>query len=487
MSRLIPLMCVAVAVGASSAQAQKSRVVVVPFTPGEGASEAATAKFHALVVDELKARDELVEVVAAPSQKATPAAATPEKPAQIVRRGPSAETLSALESGKKAFDELRFEDAVTNLRKGIEGMLGEPATADYESVTDAYVKLAASAFRMGEEKEAKAALLDFARFAPTYELSAGFPPVFQREFEKAKKRLEKQPRGSLSIDGPSGSTAFINGRDLGMVPIADEVVPSGTHYVKVEGPKGEKWGQAVNVTGSAVKVKASFGSIAERAPVVAQKSSTPETHITASLDTGAPARLTAYLKAANAEWALVGYVYKTSDSQLTAGTALFSVRRSQFSALTPVAFDTDVLTANTEAFKIGEEVGSRLMSFGAAANLPFNLAARPARAGTTTVARNDTPTNTNSDELDAVGPKSKKVVLTPKSEPQPEVKQQPRVVLDETPVDLGEKPPEAAKSGVPTWVWVVTGVAVAAGAGVGGYFGITALTKPVTGTVTATW
>ena len=35
--------------------------------------------------------------------------------------------------------------------------------------------------------------------------------------------------------------------------------------------------------------------------------------------------------------------------------------------------------------------------------------------------------------------------------------------------------------------WVVTGVAVAAGAGVGGYFGITALTKPVTGTVTATW
>jgi hypothetical protein len=36
-------------------------------------------------------------------------------------------------------------------------------------------------------------------------------------------------------------------------------------------------------------------------------------------------------------------------------------------------------------------------------------------------------------------------------------------------------------------VWVVTGVAVAAGAGVGGYFGITALTKPVTGTVTATW
>lgn len=456
---------------------------MVPFTPGEGASETATAKFHALVVDELRARGDLVEVVPAPSQKAAPPAPTPEKPAQVVKRGPSAETLAALESGKKAFDELRFEDAVTNLRKGIEGMLGDPATADYESVTDAYVKLAASAFRMGEEKEAKTALLDFARFAPTYELSAGFPPVFQREFEKAKKRLEKQPKGGISIDGPSGSTAFINGRDLGMVPISDEVVPSGTHYVKVEGPKGEKWGQAVNVTGGSVKVKASFGSAVERAPVVAQKPSIPETNIAASLDTGAPARLTSYLKAVNAEWALVGYVYKTSDSQLTAGTALFSLRRSQFSALTPVSFDTDVLTANTEAFKIGEELATRLMSFGTAASLPFNLAARPAKAGTTTVARKDAPTS-NTEDLDLAAPVSKKVALTPRAEPQPEVKQ---VVLDETPVDLAEKAPEAAKSGVPAWVWVVTGVAVAAGAGVGGYFGITALTKPVTGTVTATW
>jgi hypothetical protein len=40
---------------------------------------------------------------------------------------------------------------------------------------------------------------------------------------------------------------------------------------------------------------------------------------------------------------------------------------------------------------------------------------------------------------------------------------------------------------VPVWVWVVTGVVVAAGVGVGGYFGYTAITRPVSGTVTATW
>lgn len=476
MSRLIPLMCVAVAVGASSAHAQKPRVVVVPFAAGEGASETASSKFNALLLEELKSRGDVLELVAPPSTKPAP---PPEKPG-VVKRGPSAEAVAALEAGKKAFDDLRFEDAVASLKKGIEGMLVDPATADYEGVTEAYVKLAASQFRMGEEKDAKTALLDFARFAPNYELSAGFPPIFQREFDKAKKRLDKQPKGTVSIEGPSGATAFLNGRDLGMVPVLDEIVPSGTHYVKVEGTKGEKFGQTVNVTSAPVKVKASFGGPSERGPVVAAKAPLVDPAISASLDSGTQTRLTAYLKAVNADWALVGYVYKTSDSQLTAGTALFSVKKAAFGALSPVSFDTDVLTANTEAFKLGEEVAKRLTSFGSAASLPVALNTRPAKAGTTTVARNDTPTNTNPDELETSGPKSKKVVLVPRAT-------EPKVEEEQPPPDLGEKPPAEVKSGVPAWVWVVTGVAVAAGAGVGGYFGITALTKPVTGTVTATW
>ena len=64
MSRLIPLMCVAVVVGASWAQAQKPRVVVLPFAVGEGASETALSKFHVLLVDELKSRGDALELVA---------------------------------------------------------------------------------------------------------------------------------------------------------------------------------------------------------------------------------------------------------------------------------------------------------------------------------------------------------------------------------------------------------------------------------------
>lgn len=473
MSRLILLMCVACAVGASSAHAQKARVVVLPFVSGEGASETASSKFRGLLLEELRSRSDALELVAPPSVKPAPAPETP----GVVKRGPSPEAVAALEAGKKAFDDLRFEDAVNHLKRGITGMLSDPATADYESVTDAYVKLAAAAFRMGEEKAAKSALIEFARFAPNYELSAGFPPVFQREFNKAKKRLDKQPHGSVSIEGPPGSTAFLDGRDLGMVPVIDEIVPGGTHYVKVEGTKGEKFGQTVNVTGK-VKVKANFGGSSARAPVVAVKAAVVDPAISASLDSGTQSRLAAYLKAANADWALVGYVYKTSDSQLTIGTALYSGRKSQFAALSPLSFDTDVLTANTEAYKLGEEVVKRLNSFGSAASLPLNLATRPRTA--TVLAKNDTPTN-NTDELETAGPRSRKTVLVP---------QKKVVVEEQPPPDMGERPPEEIKpdkAGVPAWVWVVTGVAVAAGAGGGITYGVINATKPATGTVTATW
>ena len=141
-----------------------------------------------------------------------------------------------------------------------------------------------------------------------------------------------------------------------------------------------------------------------------------------------------------------------------------------------------MLTANTEAFKLSEEAVKRLTAFGNASQLPINLATRPRNA--TVIAKNDAANTSNPDDMELSGPKSKKVVLVPQPKVKPEEEVQPPVEISENPD--GNKPPEV-KSGVPAWVWIVTGVAVAAGAGVGGYFGISAATKPVTGTVTATW
>lgn len=483
MSRLNALMCaLVVAWSLSSHAADRPRLVVVPFAAGEGATESSASKFTSLVVEELKTRGDVVELAAPP---ATRAPAPAERPA-AAKRGPSAEALGALDAGRKAFEDLRFEDAVGSLKKGIAGMLADPATADYEAVTDAWVKLAAAAFRMGDEKEAKTGLTDLARFAPEYALPPGYPPVFLREFEKAKKRVAKLPKASVSIEGPAGATAFLDGRDLGMVPVLEENVPAGVHYVKVEGPKGERFGQAVETSGAAVKVLASFGGGEGRTPVVS-RGAVADPAVAATIDEGTQGRLSAYAKAANAEYALVGYVYKTSDSQLTAGAALFSAKKGAFAALAPVSFDPEVLTANTESFKLGDELTKRLTQFGASASLPLNLASRAARAGTSVAARTDTATG-SPDEVVVAAPRPTKVVLVPR-EPPPPV--DPVVTGPEVTTGGGEPMAPAVRPALKPWIVI----AVAAGAAVlaaGVTTGIMAATstgpfKPVTGTVTATW
>jgi hypothetical protein len=474
----LAFVCVSVASSAALA-GDRPKLVVLPFSAGEGAKEDAVSKFTGLVVDELKGRDGVDATLGVVTRAATPDRAAARS------KGPNPEAVSALTEGRKAFDELRFEDATSNLRRGIEGMLSDPATADFELISDSQVKLAAAWFRMSEEKEAKTALLDLARMNPTFNLPGGFPPVFVREFEKAKKRLDKQPRGQLSVEGPPGSTAFIDGRDLGMVPVVEEAVPAGIHYVRVDTGKGDRFGQQVEVKGAMTRVKAVFAgstsSTGERAVIA----TAANPNLGASIDDAGVARLLGYMKSQGADLALVGYVYRSSDTQLTAGTALFSVKKAGFATFAPVTFDTDVLTANTDAFKLVDEVMKRVSSFGDRASLPVQLG-KSGRA-TVVATRTDTPRVTRTDDLDPVTPTSRKVVLTP--EPQTRALDNPSTVVDiEKKPDEPLEPTPAVKSGgVPGWVWVVVGVGVAAGVGVGGYFGYTALTKPVTGTVTATW
>lgn len=457
---------------AAVASAEKPRLVVVPFSTGEGATDKAATRFSTLVSDELKTRTDAVDVVAPPVTKPAPEKSSGKK-------GPSAEALTALDTGRKAFDDLRFDEAIPALKKGIEAMLADPATADFEVVQDALVKVAAANFRNGEEKEAKSALLELARLAPGYALPAGYPPVFQREFEKAQKRLDKQPRGQIVIEGPSGSTAFLDGRDLGMVPATEENVTGGTHYVRVDGSRGEKFGQVIKVEAGTVKVKAAFGAPPDRAPV----NMVPNPNVTATVDEGMPMRLTAYCKAAGADFALIGIVYRISDTQLSAGTALFSARRSTFAQLTPVTFDVEVLTANTESFKLADELLKRTASLGTPVNPPISLVTK--KTQTVVVAKTETKVEPTGDDLTVAAPDRKtKVVLQPKDR----VLDKPANVVDvEDPQEPPPEPVPTVKAGVPTWVIVVVSGVLVAGAGVGTYFGVREATRPVTGTVTASW
>jgi len=468
--------------------ADKPKLVLVPFGTGEGATEAQSSKFTRLVGEELKNREE-IELMSAPAtraEKSAPAAAPAKK------SGAAAEATFALEAGKKALADLKFEEAMTQLKKGIEASLSDPASCDFPAVIDATISLAAAAFRAGDEKEAKQALQNLARLDPNYQLPAGYPPIFSREFDKAKKKVDKSSKGSINIDGPSGATAFVDGRDLGMVPVLEENLAAGVHYVKVEGTHGEKYGQTVDVKGGTAKVKAAFAGAPKEKEVAGGPVVEPT--IGSAIDSDTRSKVAAYTKAAGADFALLAYVYRTGDQQLTAGPALYSVKKNGFVALLPVAFDDAVLTATVEAFKIADGVQARISSFGGAAELPLSLVSKSAMR----VAVKSSGKGSGDENVEGVTAERKAVKGRPDAERTDlgptdgtvrQLEHKSNLVDDGNPPGDGENPPggEVKKGGVPTWVWIVAGAAVVAGAGVGGYFGYKEATKPVTGTVTATW
>src|SRR5437868_4138794 len=86
------------------------KLVVVPFTAGEGAPDVSAGRFTSQVTEELRSHDDALEVVGAPTVKAPPGGKTK----------PSPEATLALETGKKLLTALKFDEAAPALKKGIE-------------------------------------------------------------------------------------------------------------------------------------------------------------------------------------------------------------------------------------------------------------------------------------------------------------------------------------------------------------------------------
>jgi hypothetical protein len=460
-----------------AAASDAPRVTLAPLGADTGLEKPAT-KFGQLLADELKTREDDIRWAAFPKGTGAPAAAPKKEKASS-----SKEAAEALAQGQQLMDDLKFEDAVAALKKGIELAEAEPATADFRDVDYALVRMAAGYVRMGEEKKAQQALFQVARLNPDYQLPEGqFPPVFRHEFEKAQKRAEKSAKGTLSIDGPSGATAFLNGRDLGMLPVQQENVAVGMHYVRVEGAHGERFGQAVEVKASGAKVHAAFSGGAAAAAVVAV-----ELRVGSSLQPDTATRAAQVCKALDAEFLVVGYVSRAGERRLAIGSALYSARRQGFARLKRFEFDEDVVTANVEAFQLADEVVSRVKAFESPDPLPLSLSGEAP-----TVVAKATPTEVRRPSK----PPSDAVVtpLVPKEgeEGAPRVRalQHKSEIVDARGTgSTAEEPTEhktVSGGGVPWWVWVVAGAGVAAAAG-GGYFAYSQATRPVTGSAGFSW
>lgn len=418
---------VALPVGAAD---PRPRLLVAPVVGAEGVSEKSAARWSAVLQDALRGREEI----------------------ELAELGGAPEAVAV---GKKALEERRFERAVEALQEGVQRQLAEPASVDLAQLTDAYLALATALFRLGEEREAKEALQALVRLSPSLHLGAGHPPAFRRELERARARAQRRPKGALSIDGPRGARALVDGRSVGRVPVLLEGLGVGAHLVRVDGEHGERFGALVEVKPGLAKVRAIFAA----PPVV--------------LDEAELSRLAELTAAAGASHAVVAAIARGTGERWILGLALYSRERRGLFPMEPVSIEADDAVAGPRLRRQVDELLRRLGPWGPPATLPVQLLAR-ASAGAPEPAA--APTGPPADL--ATKP------ATMKLEPRPQAMAQPTPAAVAT--ASSSAPAAQAAPPPPAWVWVVAGVAAAAGLGVGGYLGYQAL-RPATGTVSASW
>lgn len=456
------LVALALCAGNLALAADLPRLVLLPVRGVEGVSDHTAARFNVLLLDELRARDADFRVLPTPAPMRAPSrtAASP----RVSRK----DAAQALAQGKKLLRNFQFKKAVSSLERGIELSLSDPGTADFEQVLEAYLGIAVSYFRIGREKQAQSALLAVVRLRPDYKLPLGYPPAFGRELERARTYSRQLANGTLTIDAPLGSSAWLNGRPLGKVPVSEEKVAVGTHYVRVEGPRGERFAQAVEVVGSSTRVQASFSTGSGASSGVPELSST--------LDADAVSRLDWLCKTTGADYVLVGALFPAGEGRLSVGAALFSAYRRGFQPMPAFSFDAQLVSASVKVLELVDRVAVTVRSFGVPAPLPVELlAARPAEPQAT-----------------ASGPQAggqggpPKLVLPP-----PRDESSNPVNVGAGPGPAGPAPAVGSGSGdvlaqVPWWVWAAGAGALAAAAG-GTAYGIYQSRQPATGTVMVRW
>ncbi len=465
----------------------RPKVLVVPLGVADDVPEGAGGKIAALLIEELKKREGVVLVASGSGggERASPRSdAGPRK---------VKEARALIDAGKKQTEELRFDDAAKTLKQAADLLTTPGIQVDLPTLSECYLAWAVAAFRADATRVAQDALTNLARLDPLLTLGDAYPPVFVREWDKAKRRLEKITRSSLVIEGPSGSTVFLDGKDLGMVPVTEEGLPLGWHHVRVEGPKKEQFAQLVEVRPVLGKVKAAFDG-SGTVPTAAM-----DPHVGATLDEAALARVTEAAAAAGAEMVVVGYVSRLNDAQLSVGVALVSARAKAAVSLGNSSIDADVLTANVEAYKLSGEIEKRAGFTGEGAKLPIVLSARKSALKPSVATKPvESDARTNEPARTALKPSAPPAPSSPTVTVNPPLAVKTRPLDAPTPVNVDptDKPvhepfnseSEIGTTGtMPTWVWVSLGVAAAAGAGIATGFAVAAALKPVTGTVVATW
>jgi tetratricopeptide (TPR) repeat protein len=144
--------------------------------------------------------------------------------------------IESLQKGTKLADGHKYKPAAEALEKGITQFLASFEGADdFKALSDAYVQLALSQLKLGNDDKAAKAVSDLVRLDPDRVLAAPeVPKELAHLHNKLRSDILGTSRGAIRVDStPAGARVTIDGRDFGETPILAQGAIPGDHFVRV--------------------------------------------------------------------------------------------------------------------------------------------------------------------------------------------------------------------------------------------------------------
>jgi len=376
--------------------------------------------------------------------------------------------------GQELLKKLSFKEAVGELEKAIDLYEKQHPYVEMSQLVDAYLDLAVAHYRLRQDEEGEKRLVQVVRLDPSRSLDAErYPPVFLRIFDGVARKVKGAPRVSIEVETPfPGSTIYLDGKVAGRAPMRINDVIRGAHFLKVV-PQGggEAWADRVDATTSDVKVTlASKPRAADPKPVQDLVAALGKN----TIDASTIAKILALAAQARADYVVLGGVHQDGE-QIVATSHLLQVATGKLCRLQRIAFDSEMVSATSEMYKLGADVTTKLDVFGEDQPLPAKVA------------------------RDALPPKGHAIaplVMRP-PDPTDEPEESPEVrkiaatstgpAVDLTGEPLAAPPDIKETESGPIWPWIVLGVVVVGGSAAGGYLYYDHVNQPTQGAATVRW
>lgn len=227
---------------ATDATAAATRVAVVVHGAGAGSDK--PAGFVAHYVQALLARDPKYRMIDLETALGSRTAAKAERA--------MASAGELVQQGRAAYESLDLDLAVDLLTKALSKYEQQVAyVEDMKPIADLFMLLGATHMLRGEERLGSRRLAQAVMVYPGVEPDPRiFNPAMRKVYDQAVAEASQRPQGSLSLSSnPSYARVYVDGRFVGVTPLAVDGQPEGQHFVRMVRPGYRAWGEVAELPG----------------------------------------------------------------------------------------------------------------------------------------------------------------------------------------------------------------------------------------------